>query len=204
MHSFIQRSGLLAAVGILAAACASAATPAPIPTPTPAPTASPAPTMTPVTPAPTARQVATPAPRASTDGQGDEHVIGTETVAVGTQSTTTQVGDVSQQRGGVVDLVDTMNDPRVTGKGTMHFSADLHTKVAPEWGQIRLENAGGAWEGTCTGGAWDAGDQAMGACWLVGSGGYKGFTYYRVFHWGPDHPFDNVEGVVFPGSPPKP
>jgi hypothetical protein len=186
MRSITRPLASLALAGSLVAACAAA-------TPTPAPTATPAPSATPA-----------PTPVPSTPGTGDQHVIGTETgVVLVTQYTSTKVGEVTQLRGGVLTSTQTMNDRRVSGNATYTVSLDTYAIVAPEWMTARLENDGGAWEGTCTGASWDAGNAADGTCWLVGSGGYAGWTYY--FH----HTYGlgdgtNVEGIIFPGTPPKP
>ena len=45
------------------------------------------------------------------------------------------------------------------------FSADLYASaVGPAWGTMRIENAGGAWEGTCRGAGWNGGDAGARAC----------------------------------------
>ena len=192
------RSGLtLALVALLLAACSAAGS-------TPAPStasADPTPTATPMT-TPTPPSIATPKPVPTTDGQGDEYVVGTETVGLKTPYTETKVGDVTQLRGGVLAIKATMNDPRVSGDATFSFSADVYTKVGSEWGSYHLETANGAWEGTCSGGTWDNGNGAMWSCWLTGTGAYKGFTYYRQFTG--DASGTRVEGIIYPGSPPKP
>jgi hypothetical protein len=184
--------------GILVAACGAAATPTPAATaaPTSAAIASADPTTT---PAPTA----TPLP--TTPGTGDQFVTGTEgSVALLTNYTETKVGEVTQLRGGVVSAYQTMNDPRVTGRVTYSdINLDTYTKVAPEWMKARLENDGGAWEGSCTGASWDSGTASDGTCWLVGTGGYAGYTYYYYHSLG-GGTTGNVQGIIYPGSPPKP
>ena len=105
---------------------------------------------------------------------------------------------VRQFRGGIATTTETMNDARVTGTGTWSFSLDLYTDAAPEWGTFKLENAQGAWEGTCTGASWNMGVSAIGGCWLIGSGGYEGYTYYRYMQT------TEIQGIVFEGSPPSP
>jgi hypothetical protein len=144
----------------------------------------------------------TPVP--STPGTGDQHVTGTETgVILATGYTSTTVGDVTQLRGGVITAIQIMNDRRVTGDATFRFSVDAHANVGPEWGTYRLENADGAWEGPCSGASWDAGNAADGTCWLTGSGAYTGFTYYFHHTYGLGDS-TNVDGIIFPGAPPKP
>jgi len=161
-----------------------------------APSASPV--VTPTT-APTLTPRPTPAP--PTDGQGDEVVSGTETVSVASYGTSALVGSTTQTRGVVATTVDTMNDPRVTGTGTIHGANDSYGSVGPQWGTYRLENAGGAWEGSWTGALWSSGNVSQVTAWLVGSGAYEGFTYYLYARG--TNPM-RVDGVIFRGSPPAP
>jgi hypothetical protein len=162
----------------------------PSPAPAPQPTTTQPPTST-----------STPAPVPPTDGAGAGYVAGTETVSVVSSGTTTQAGAVVQVRGRVVSSTDTMSDPRVTGTGTIHANADSYGSVATQWGVYRLENAGGAWEGTWTGALWD--DQGITDVtgWLVGSGAYEGLTYHFQAR---GSEILEVEGIIYPGSPPVP
>ncbi|OGO55009.1 MAG: hypothetical protein A2V85_10110 [Chloroflexi bacterium RBG_16_72_14] len=186
----------LAFAAALVAACGAAAAPTPVPT-TPEPTSAAPP------PSPTTRPVPTPTTLPQTDGEGDEIVFGTDDIVLSTPYTETKVGDVRQMRGGILTIQTTMNDPRVTGSATFSFGVDYYTKAGTEWGTFRLENAGGAWEGTCSGAVWEEGNHAIGACWLVGSAGYEGYTYYRAHQWDYAYRAD-VEGIIFPGAPPAP
>lgn len=61
-------------------------------------------------------------------------------------------------------------------------------------------NADGAWEGAVTAGTWSGGNASDMSGWLVGSGAYAGYTYY-VHFWGAAFSYD-VEGIIYPGSPP--
>ncbi len=210
MRSFIRTFRVLAiAATLLLAGCSAAGvTPAPAPSPTSAPATSPSagdPSSAIASP--------TPTPVATTDGQGDELVVGSLSIALKTGYTasrftrrwrTTDV-DVTEDRGGVLSITSLMNDARVTGEASFAFSADVYTKVGSEWGTFRLENAGGAWEGPCSGGAWDDGNATMWSCWLVGSGAYDGYTYYFQFVGSEDGTVSpSLEGIIYPGSPPKP
>lgn len=202
MSSVVRGLAAVMLGAILVAACGAAATLTPPPTPTPeaVATASPTPMPTPVsTPVPTA----TPVP--TTPGTGDQFVTGTEdSVMLARNYVETEVGDVTQLRGGVVTATQTMNDKRVTGQVTYSdVSLDLYTKVAPEWMTARLENDGGAWEGSCTGASWGDGNFADGTCWLLGTGGYAGYTYY-FYHSDGGATTGNVQGIIYPGAPPKP
>jgi pyrimidine-specific ribonucleoside hydrolase len=145
----------------------------------------------------------TPASVPSTGGTGPAHVAGTATSSLTTPFTQTQEGDITQFRGGIISGTDTMDDPRVSGTETVHLSVDGYgTDVGTEWATSRLVNAGGAWVGRCSGGAWAAGGASAVACWLVGSGGYTGYTYYVSNSTSGSSGV--IEGIIFPGSPPKP
>lgn len=155
----------------------------------PGPTASPSPTV-----------LSSPAP--TPDPLGRAHVTGTEAVAVQTGYATTVVGAVTQLRGGTLSVVTDANDPRATGTGTFAYSVDVTGDVGVEWGTYHLEAAGGAWDGPCSGSTWDAGNAAVGTCWLTGSGALAGFTYNRSYSWIPGRTW--VEGVIYPGPAPRP
>jgi len=142
----------------------------------------------------------TATPRPSTDGTGAEYVTGTEVLGVSIAGADETVGDVEKVRLRTLATTDTMNDPRVTGKGTVQFNGDFWGPIGTEWGTFRLENAGGAWEGEWTGASWNSGPTDVTA-WLAGSGDYEGYTYY-IHLWGTDGL--TVEGIIFPGSPPTP
>jgi hypothetical protein len=135
------------------------------------------------------------------------YVVGTEIRSVTAPGTETQAGDVTRLlRGRVVASVDTMDDPRVSGTGTITASFDMYGLCGglcgPQRGTYRLENAGGAWEGKWTGAFWRWYERETinVASWLVGSGEYEGWTYY-LHVWGTGNPY-SVEGVLYPGSPP--
>jgi hypothetical protein len=196
----------LAVAGSLVVACGTTTlTPSPAPTatatpvaatsaPASAPTASPASTGAPL---PTAKPTPTPVP--TTDGAGAEDVTGTQGFSRIVRGSVTNVGDVMQLRGNEVDTIDTMNDPRVTGTGTVRGNADLFGSVGPQWGTYRLENADGAWEGSFTGILTEAGAVSEVTAWLVGSGAYEGYTYY-FHHLGSGTL--KVDGIIYPGSAP--
>ena len=74
-----------------------------------------------------------------------------------------------------------------------------------QWGSGRLENAGGAWDGTLTGSfSTKNGDVIL--FWFEGTGGYEGLVVRHVggpptAEAGWTYP---VKGIIFPGSPPAP
>lgn len=158
---------------------------------------------TPAAVAPSASASPSVAPMAATDGEGDDVVAGTETLVVTVPFLETTPGDVARSRDGVITTTAAMNDPRVSGTGTWQVSADLSDGVGPAWGTYRLEGADGAWEGTCTGGLWDAADGGARTCWLVGGGDYAGYSYHLAVTWSGQGPGD-VRGVIVPGLPPAP
>jgi hypothetical protein len=165
----------------------------------PAPSATPTPTATTV---PTTAPIATPVP--STSGTGDQHVVGTMTGSLTTQYTTETPGPdgVAHIRGGVLTGTSTANDPRATGTVEFTFNLDTYTNVGSEWATATIRNDQGAWDGTCTGGSWDAGNTSLMSCWLLGSGAYKGYTFF--FQQSGHDVSAEIEGIIYPGSPPKP
>lgn len=125
-------------------------------------------------------------------------VAGTETCMVGEGSQTTDAAGIDHFRDVPVRCTDTMNDPRVTGTITGIWNADNWGGANVQWGVVRLQNAGGAWEGRVTG-VWseDRGDSIV--FWWTGTGGYEGLAYFsHASGWAPW----KVEGQVFPGDPP--
>jgi hypothetical protein len=144
---------------------------------------------------------ATPDP--ASDGQGDEVVGGGATLTLTTPYAESRAGATTQLRDGVITVTTRMSDPRVSGTGTWRVSADLHPTTGPRWGTYRLENAAGAWDGTCSGAASDAGSGGAWSCRLTGSGAYDGYSY--LFSATPSESgTDDVRGVIVPGLPPSP
>ena len=198
MRSVARLSIALVLASLVAVACGTGATTSPTQsgTPTPAPTVA-DPTST---PAPSEQPTATPVPM--TDGEGPEYVVGTSSLNVTKEGTSTVVGDVTQLRGQEMMAPETMNDPRLAGMTHITLNADVHGSVASEWGTSRIETTEGAWQGSWTGASWNDGVATSVSGWLIGSGAYEGYTYY--FHvFGPSMPF-RVEGIIYPGSPPAP
>lgn len=214
-RTLLAAMALLTAAALVAACTGSAAAPATPATPTSPPVAAasvaPAPAVTP-SPAKTPKEVPAPSlaptpppptPWPATDGQGDE-VVGGRDLLLGLtkQYSSTRVGDVDQLRDGQVTFTTEMNDPRVSGTLTFDFGLDVYENAASQWGTMKLVNDGGTWEGPCTGGSWDGGDGLIWSCWLTGSGGYDGWTYYRQTSKRLGDTGDQVVGIVYPGEPP--
>jgi hypothetical protein len=202
MRSTVRRLAGATLAGILVVACGAAATPTPAPTPAPTPVP-----VAAATPPATATPTATPVPQ--TDGEGAEHVVGTAAANLQKPYTETKVGDVTQVRDGVAVLTFAMNDPRVTGMATWDFDIDVYGPygpegLGPEWGPFRIESDDGSWEGPCSGGAWHEGDGIVMSCWLVGVGAYEGSTFYLALEKAVGASSAEVEGIIYPGSPPAP
>ncbi|MCU0506631.1 MAG: hypothetical protein MUE82_12860, partial [Chloroflexi bacterium] len=127
-----------------------------------------------------------------------------------TEGTETVTEDgTKQSRGWILTCTDTSNDPRVTGPVTYSWNYDMWGGgmefAHVQWGSGRLENAGGAWDGTLTGSfSTKNGDVIL--FWFEGTGGYEGLSYAMwavlpTAEAGWTYP---VKGLVFPGSPPAP
>lgn len=200
----------LASLTLLAACASTTATQGQSPpsglTASPPPAASPAATPTPdASPSPEATP--TPSPRS----WGDTVLVtGTQRCAAGVGTVTTDVVNEIKQRGGTIECVNELNDPRVNGeiKGTFAFDgwgSSRNNLAFVQWGEVRLENDGGAWVGRYSGVATpDTGDLVT--FWFEGTGGYAGLSF---FEWS-EMPGSlgivgfPVAGLIFPGSPPDP
>lgn len=121
----------------------------------------------------------------------------------------------------VVDLetstfagIATSNDPRTGGEflapaWTLRFEQVPGDDfgIGTQWGPSRLTNAGGAWNGACSG-VYDGSDAF--ACWYKGTGGYAGLGYFELVirsdYFGPipGEVSTGAFGMVFPGDPPTP
>jgi hypothetical protein len=194
----VRGSNALKVDGIIFRGSPPAPAPAPVTTPAPVAAATPAATRTPAA-----------MPVLPTDGEGAEKVVGTAAANLQRQYTTTKVGDVTQLRDGVAVLTLAMNDPRVTGMATWDFSIDFYgllgsASLGPEWGPFRLENDDGSWEGPCSAGTWRDGDEIVMSCWLVGAGAHGGSTFYLALEKAAGASSAEVDGIIYPGSPPSP
>lgn len=135
------------------------------------------------------------------------HVTGSETHD-GSGGTEVLVGNITQMRGAAITSQQKMSDPRVSGKATGTVNTDMlttdsgRTTVGKEWGTTRIENKGGAWEGTIAGAIWAGGSESDLTGWLVGSGDYEGYTYY--WHLRATDSHGDVDGVIYKGPPPSP
>lgn len=121
---------------------------------------------------------------------------------------TTHVEGVIHYRGGTFTCTMRTDDPRVSGthstatwNADLWGKADLSSGALVQWASVRLENDGGAWEGTLSGvGALpDPGDTIV--VWYKGTGGYAGLSYFEL--WTGQDPW-TIQGQIFPGEPPTP
>jgi hypothetical protein len=132
------------------------------------------------------------------------HVTGTETLH---SDITVPPGDVvdgvMQIRGIHATTDEVSSDPRVSGTGTIVGNVDVYGMHGPQWGTFRIENEGGAWEGTWRGVIY-GGTVDTGTAWLVGSGDYEGLTYYYIFGGNNSDLVLETEGLIFPGEAPAP
>jgi hypothetical protein len=103
------------------------------------------------------------------------------------------------------------DDPRVTGTEIAPWKQDLWgtyqqgtrmpvSGASVQWGTARLENDGGAWEGTGSG-VWSSDRGDIIAFWYKGTGGYAGLGYFEL--WTGTEPW-TIQGQIFPGDPPMP
>jgi hypothetical protein len=169
---------------------------------TPTLTPTPRPTQTPTsTPKPTP----TPSPTPIAYGPASAFT-GTESCNISEGTTTTDPDGTMHGRGGSVECRDTANDPRMSGTGTGAWEYDAWTLsggipgALVQWGEVRLVNDGGAWEGRLTGTySADHGDTIT--IWYTGTGGYTGLAAFELITGrGPW----TIDGLIFPGTPPTP
>jgi hypothetical protein len=135
-------------------------------------------------------------------------VTGTATCPTGDLgSSTTDGNGVIHYRGGTFRCDVRTDDPRVSGthtasdwKADWWGEPDMSRGALVQWGTPRLDNAGGAWEGTLSGiFSSDRGDII--AIWYKGTGGYAGLSYFEL--WTGFQPW-TIQGQIFPGDPPTP
>ncbi len=104
------------------------------------------------------------------------------------------------------------DDPRVTGTEIAPWKQDLWgtfekgtrmpvSGASVQWGTARLENDGGAWEGTGSG-VWSSDRGDILAIWYKGTGAYEGLSYFEL--WTGRYEPWKIQGQIFPGDPPTP
>jgi hypothetical protein len=195
----------LASVALLGG-CAAGASPTEPPV-SPSPAGDPSAAVVSPTPTPTATATATPTPSATAIAYGPVTVVtGTNDCPGLNPSFTTDPDGTMHVRKLTVECVDTTDDPRVSGTHTATWNMDIWgnpyagSAAGVQWGTVRLENAGGGWEGRLSGVYSSvAGDSIV--VWYKGTGGYAGWAYRElVTGTGPW----TIQGQIFPGDPPSP
>ncbi|MEX1345445.1 MAG: hypothetical protein AB1Z63_12310 [Candidatus Limnocylindrales bacterium] len=114
-------------------------------------------------------------------------------------------GAIIRVRGNELLTVEAASDPRVSGEAliTVNFDAypgpdGLPGATQVRFGQMRLENADGAWSGSFTGSLGGAG--FIQTYWLEGEGAYEGLSY--VVTAGGNGNVWQSSGLIFPGDLP--
>ena len=191
----------------LLSGCSTGATVAPSQT-TPAPaSAAPAATAPPASTASPPRAVTlSPRPAASptpTDVADTTSVTGTAT-CTGLPNIWWKLPDEASLITTDLTCTARTDDPRASGTATASpwtlraWGSSPTDGAAVQWGALRLENAGGAWEGTGSGVySSDRGDIVV--SWYRGTGGYAGLGYFEMRSG--TEPYA-IRGLIFPGDPP--
>ena len=179
----------------LLAGCAAGASPTPVPaTPTPIVT----PSAAVATPTPT------PSPMPVTYGPVTL-VTGTHACPGVNWAWTTDPDGTLHLRDLPIECIDTTDDPRVSGTHTASANMDvwgtLDNGAGVQWASVRLENAGGAWEGRQLGVASLPGRGDSMEFWFTGTGGYEGLSYFALYSG--SEPW-KIQGQIFPGDLPPP
>jgi hypothetical protein len=182
----------------LLAGCAAGASPTPLPA---------SPTLTIVPSAAVGTPTPTPQAESTAIAFGPVSVFtGSESCNISEGTTTSDPDGTIHARGGSVECADRANDPRMAGTvtGKWEYDAWRTTGGVPgalvQWGDLRLVNDRGAWEGRLTG-TYSADRGDMITIWYAGTGGYAGLAAFELITGrGPW----TIQGQVFPGTPPTP
>ncbi len=181
----------------LLAGCGAGASPTPLPA-SPTPTSVPSAAVALPTPTPT------PTPEPVTYGPVTL-VTGTQRCPGVNWDWTTDPDGSLHLRDLPIECIDTTDDPRVSGTHTAFANMDawgtLASGAGVEWASVRLENAGGAWEGRQLGVASVPGLGDTMEFWYTGTGGYEGLSYFALYTG--SEPW-KIRGQIFPGDPPPP
>ena len=147
---------------------------------------------------------------ADDDAASAVHAVGAftldEMITPGTVTYTS--GGVRQLRGLVATQQEDWSDSRLSGVSTLVFNEDEYPELmGPKWGTTRLENDGGAWEGSYLAIQLprDEGpDIPTYLTTMVGEGGYAGLSAlcFAVYAQGPGWEGAEPECIIFPGPVP--
>lgn len=133
-------------------------------------------------------------------------VSGTSTLVGQAEPGTTSIdGGIVRVRGNVLVTLEQSSDPRVSGRGTITVNFDAYPDAAGmpgatqvRFGEMRLENDGGAWSGRFAGTL--ANGSFVQTYWLEGEGAYEGLSY--VVTAGGNGNVWLSQGLIFPGPIP--
>ncbi len=142
-------------------------------------------------------------------GTGEQQatsVVGTSTlVGQGIAGTTEFDGSVIRVRGTELVTLEETTDPRTSGSAVITVNYDAYPDASGlpgatqvRFGQMRLENADGAWSGYFSGRLSASG--FLQTYWLEGEGAYEGLSY--VVTAGGNGNVWQSSGLVFPGEVP--
>jgi hypothetical protein len=150
---------------------------------------------------------------AAAGAQGDDAPAGTAVSVSGTSTlvdqldpgVTTIEDGVVRTRGAVLVTVEESSDPRVSGRATISLAVDAYPDedgtpglAQIRYGEMRLENEEGAWEGWFAGRLNDSG--FLQTYWLAGQGAYEGLSY--VVTAGGNGNVWQSQGLIYPGELP--
>jgi len=133
-------------------------------------------------------------------------VTGTQACPDANLNWTTDPDGTMHLRDQALECTDTTDDPRVSGthtaSGSMDMWGTLEHGAGVQWASVRLESAGGAWEGRAMGVASLPGLGDTIVVWYRGTGDYAGLGYFELITG--SFPTYKIQGQIFPGEPPTP
>ena len=133
-------------------------------------------------------------------------VTGTHACPSANPNWTTDPDGTMHFRDYAFECTDTTDDPRVSGthagSANMDVWGTLDNGAGVQWASVRIENAGGAWDGHAMGVASLPGRGDTIVIWYKGSGDYAGLSYFELITGSP--PTSKIQGQIFPGDPPTP
>jgi len=132
-------------------------------------------------------------------------VVGTSTLVGQLEPGTTSFeGGVLRTRGSILITIEESSDPRASGRATIRLDIDAYpgpggmagaAAAQVRYGEMRLENADGAWQGWFTGRL--NGSRFIQTYWLAGESAYEGLSY--VVTAGGNGNVWLSDGLIYPG-----
>lgn len=176
----------------------------PTSTTTQTPTMVPAVSQTTPTPSASPGSTPTPQPQPTSVAAGPATVVfGTESCRGITPATEAQGVETLHGRDATMECVDNVSDPRVSGTVSLTFNYEAWTTdltggwVGVQWGDVKLEQADGAWTGFWSGVIYPGLRDDV-AIWYRGSGAYDGLVY--TAHASGSLGDYQLEGLIYPGE----